>query len=113
MADLLSPVLVSWRKTSLFSILAWTKKQSRRQRLAIQRAALCAPNGDKCLDAAGARGGDARSLQFRGDLVAQRLWDIQASVADDTRRPQEQQVQLQQLCFSPIEILKGGVGARN
>src|SRR5215472_15597451 len=55
--------------TSLFDLTP-------RRALPVQRAALCAPDRGKCLDGCRYARGDTRSLQFRGDLVAQRLWRV-------------------------------------
>ena len=48
-----------------------------------------------------------------GDLVTQRLGDIQVSVVHDARRPEEEIAALHQLGLGPIEILECRVGARD
>src|SRR5208282_341201 len=71
------------------SIRAGAEHQAWRQRLAIQARAVYAPDWRERLDRCGADGRDTGALQLTGDLVAQRLGDIQVSVVHDARRPEE------------------------
>src|SRR5208282_6001359 len=72
------------------SIRAGAEHQAWRQRLAIQARAVYAPDWRERFDRCGADGRDAGALQLTGDLVAQRLGDIQVSVVHDARRPEEE-----------------------
>ena len=74
---------------SSLAIRVDSEHQPRRQRLAIQGGAVYAPDWHERIDRCGAHGRDTGSLQLTGDLVTQRLGDIQISVVHDASRPEE------------------------
>ncbi len=71
------------RELTRLSIRAGAEHQAWRQRVAIQARAVYAPDWRERFDRCGADGRDAGALQLTGDLVAQRLRDIQVSVVHD------------------------------
>src|SRR4051794_20330485 len=89
------------------------EKEARRQRLAIKSSAIRAPDWRERSNHSGALGRDPSIFQLAGDLVTQRLGDIEVSVVYDARRSEEQIMCLQQLVLGPIEILECRKGVRD
>src|SRR5580698_7047426 len=84
-------------------VLARAKDQARGQGFVVQAGTVGPSHRDEPSDCRGPLWWDTGVLHLAGNQFAQRHGQIQASIADDARGPEEQSLQFGQLWLSPIE----------